>query len=115
MALHVRPGGLLCLVLPLRCVQAGAVGLQWFRRLLEGLQLDEAMPVRTTPKLAFFVCKRRILELISTGTPGKEVNSVNNEASLVSGLPADVRAHFSEDAIRTRNLDTSREFAIILP
>ena len=53
----VQDQGLLLLVLPIRSVQCSSVGKEAFLQLLAGFDLIPAIPVKTTPKLMFFVLK----------------------------------------------------------
>ena len=121
-------GGLLFLVLPLRCIESACVGREHFMNLLLALGLKEAWPVRITPKLAFYVMRRGTTQEISnndrvdnrpkTQTKTYQSNARENNwrlkaEAMINSLPSKTRFHFSEE--RLMDAKYTQEFAIVMP
>jgi len=60
LALSIKPGGCLFLMLPIRCIQSKHLGGKGaFRQILTALGLRDILPEHHTPKIAFYVLERR--------------------------------------------------------
>lgn len=108
LACHVAPQGVLFLVLPLRCVESPLVGGPAFDALLDAFKLKQLLPVKRTPKLAFYTLSSCIADGRGDGEadPGEWERLAS--ACVRNASPA-VRTRFSDTA------DPSSAFSIHLP
>lgn len=113
---QIAPGGVLLLVLPLRCINSKHVGGEArFEALLQGLGLREALPKRTTPRLIFYILARAEEEEVAGAA---HLCAQSGEEAWRDVVRAATAAHMSSSALKQFGRDYSEvpptEFSLSL-